>query len=280
MPPSALDDNHSDHVISESGISASLASSMTPHGEQEPLDLLCIGFGPASLAIAIALQDTYQNGKKPRALFLERQDSFAWHAGMQIPGAKMQISFLKDLATPRNARSYFTFLNYLQAKGRFAQFVNLGTFLPTRLEYEDYLRWCAGYFEEEGVVRYGQEVLSVVPEVNSKTGKVGGWSVASRDATGEVVSWKAKKVVIAVGGKAALPAQFPQNHPRVVHSSKYHVQVNKILTEKDKPYNIAVVGGGQSAAEIWNDLPGRFPNAKVSLIIKGASLRPSDDSPL
>lgn len=278
MPPSALDDNTSDHVMSESGFSAT--TRLTSHTDNEPLDLLCIGFGPASLAIAIALQDAHPSGKKPRAMFLERQSSFAWHAGMQIPGAKMQISFLKDLATPRNPRSYFTFLNYLQTKGRFAQFVNLGTFLPTRLEYEDYLRWCAGFFEEEGVVRYGQDVLSVVPEVSSKSGKVVGWSVASRDSTGEVVSWKAKKIVVAVGGKANLPENFPQNHPLVVHSSKYHVQVNNVLTDKEKPYNIAVIGSGQSAAEIYNDLPGRFPNAKISLIIKGASLRPSDDSPL
>jgi L-ornithine N5-oxygenase len=42
----------------------------------------------------------------------------------------------------------------------------------------------------------------------------------------------------------------------------------------------AVVGSGQSAAEIFNDLSERFPNAEVKLIIKGASLRPSDDSPL
>jgi L-ornithine N5-oxygenase len=29
--------------------------------EDEPLDLVCIGFGPASLAIAIALQDAYNS---------------------------------------------------------------------------------------------------------------------------------------------------------------------------------------------------------------------------
>lgn len=52
----------------------------------------------------------------------------------------MQISSLKDLATPSEPRSRFTFLNYLFEKGRLNQFINLGTFLPTRAEYEDYLR--------------------------------------------------------------------------------------------------------------------------------------------
>ncbi|KAH0300800.1 hypothetical protein KCU71_g11777, partial [Aureobasidium melanogenum] len=78
-------------------------------------DVICIGFGPASLAIAVALHDaTKQTGKQPPQLrtqpkvaFLERQETFAWHAGMQIPGAKMQISFIKDMATMRNPRSEF-----------------------------------------------------------------------------------------------------------------------------------------------------------------------------
>jgi L-ornithine N5-oxygenase len=50
--------------------------------------------------------------------------------------------------------------------------------------------------------------------------------------------------------------------------------------EMGRRLRFAVVGSGQSAAEIFNDLSERFPDAEVKLIIKGASLRPSDDSPL
>ncbi len=115
-------------------------------------DLICVGFGPASLAIGIALQDHLEQSdtpweSKPKIAFIERQPNFAWHAGMQIPGAKMQISFVKDLATFRNPRSRFTFLNYLWSHGRLVQFTNLGTFLPSRLEYQEYLRWCAEQFK-------------------------------------------------------------------------------------------------------------------------------------
>jgi L-ornithine N5-oxygenase len=287
MPPSAIN-TASDHVIdgSVNGLSSPTDSNGSHFSTQEDelLDLICIGFGPASLAIAIALKDACADkavAESPKVCFLERQSKFAWHAGMQIPGAKMQISFLKDLATPRNPRSPFTFVNYLHQKGRFQHFVNLGTFLPTRYEYEDYLRWCASHFEKDGVVRYGQEVLDVKPEADdSKTGKVESFSVTSRNAQGDIVTRRARHVVIAVGGKPALPPHFPQNHPRVIHSSKYHVQVDKVLDNKDAAYNIAVVGSGQSAAEIFDDLPGRYPNAKVTLIIKGTALRPSDDSPL
>ena len=57
-------------------------------------DLVCIGFGPASLAIAVALHDL---SIPANVLFLERQPRFAWHAGMLLSGARMQISFLKDV---------------------------------------------------------------------------------------------------------------------------------------------------------------------------------------
>lgn len=249
---------------------------------EEVQDLVCIGFGPASLAIAIALQEKTANllGPGPKVSFLERQTQFAWHSGMQLPGAKMQISFLKDLATPRNPQSPFTFLNYLYKNKRLNQFINLGTFLPTRLEYEDYLRWCASHFEGQGMVFYGQEVVEVSPDFSSSNGKVSQFRVVSRDAeTGKTTIRVARHVVVAVGGKPMLPQEFPRDHPRVIHSSKYSMKVDDALPDESKSYNIAVVGSGQSAAEIFNDLPSRYPNAKVTMIIKGSSLRPSDDSP-
>lgn len=253
------------------------------------VDLLCIGFGPASLAIAIALADTFTSTSSstsstrtspPQVSFLERQSQFAWHSGMQLPGAKMQISFLKDLATPRNPQSRFTFINYLFSKKRLNQFINLDTFLPSRLEYEDYLRWCAGHFADQ--VSYGQEVVEVSPDDAHLTadGKVARFRVVARDVkTGERTTRLARHVVIAVGGKGRVPRELPQASPRVVHSSKYSQQVSSALPDPSRAYSIAIVGSGQSAAEIFNDLPARYPNAKVTLVIKGAALRPSDDSP-
>lgn len=253
----------------------------------ETLDLLCIGFGPASLAIAITLHDAFSPtspGTKPKTLFLEKQPQFAWHAGMQLPGAKMQISFMKDLATPRDPRSKFTFTNYLFTQGRLNQFINLGTFLPTRVEYEDYLRWCARHFEREGKVAYGMEVQSVSPSSHSPSGKVTSWEVSARDASGNVVVRKAKHIVIAVGGKPVIPACM-QGLKHVAHSSQFATTIGNIEErerglERGRKPKFAVVGSGQSAAEIFNDLWSRFPDSEVKLVIRGASLRPSDDSPL
>jgi L-ornithine N5-monooxygenase len=248
----------------------------------EILDLVCIGFGPASLAIAIALHDTQDTiSPVPNALFLEKQPQFAWHAGMQLPGAKMQISFLKDLATPRDPRSRFTFINYLFEKRRLNQFINLCTFLPTRVEYEDYLRWCASHFEREGKVAYGMEVESVRPSSQTSEGKVTSWEVTARDiATGHSVTRRARHVVIAVGGRPVVP-QNMQGLKHVAHSSQFASAITQIQKrEEGKRLRFAVIGSGQSAAEIFNDLWERFPDAQVKLVIKGASLRPSDDSPL
>jgi L-ornithine N5-oxygenase len=172
--------------------------------------MVCVGFGPASLAIAIALADTYSksSGPLPKVLFIERQEEFAWHSGMQIPSAKMQISFLKDLATPRDPTSPYTFINYLHSKGRLNQFINLGTFLPTRLEYEDYMRWCADHFA--AAVKYGKEVICVEPNRRGLSQeKIRAFRVLWRDVNGlDDESVLARHVVVAAGGEPHIPEEF------------------------------------------------------------------------
>ncbi|KAJ5630575.1 L-ornithine N(5)-monooxygenase [Penicillium longicatenatum] len=259
-------------------------SLLRPSGADELHDLLCVGFGPASLAIGIALHDamdptlnrTTPNSFKPKVCFLERQKEFAWHSGMLVPGSRMQISFIKDLATLRDPRSSFTFLNYLHNKNRLIHFTNLGTFLPARMEFEDYMRWCAQRFDN--VVNYGEEVVEVVPG-KTTDGVVEYFVVRSRNTeTGEISSRRARKVVVALGGKAKMPPGFPQD-PRIMHSSKYCTTLPAVLKNDSANYKIAVVGSGQSAAEIFHDLQRRYPNSNTTLILRDTALRPSDDSP-
>ena len=266
-------------------------SYLTPPPHDELHDLICIGFGPASLAIAIALHDGLEGvdtsldlsglrGRAPKVAFLEKQDRFAWHPGMLIEGARMQITFIKDMATLRNPRSQFTFLNYLHEKDRLVAFTNLDTFLPQRAEFEDYLQWCAGSFID--VVSYGEEVLAVEPCDWSKSYNlpVRSWIVSSRNRrTGQISFRRTRNVVVAVGGQPSFPLPF-QKHRLVVHSSQYTRKISTIFPDSKRPYNIAVIGGGQSAAEIFDDLQSRYPNANTDLITKNAALTPSDDSPL
>ncbi|TKA75474.1 hypothetical protein B0A55_04579 [Friedmanniomyces simplex] len=260
-------------------------SLLRPYDEDELHDLVCVGFGPASLAIAVALHDALQDGlphlrtHQPKVRFLERQSRFAWHPGMLLPGAKMQITFLKDLATLRNPRSQFTFLNYLFEKNRLVQFTNLSTFLPHRVEYEDYMKWCASWFED--VVDYDRDCVSVEADhKDASTGSVAGFRVTSVDRkTGRQSSIRAKHVVIAAGGRPVIPDCLPSSHPRIIHSSQYATSVSELFRGGRQPRSVAVIGGGQSAAEVFNNIPSRFPDAKVCLLIRGSALRPSDDSP-
>ncbi|KAI0201599.1 L-lysine 6-monooxygenase (NADPH-requiring)-domain-containing protein [Astrocystis sublimbata] len=259
-------------------------SHLKPTPSSELHDLICVGFGPASLAIAVALHDSVGAGKLgangaalPKVLFLEKQQQFAWHAGMLLPGAKMQISFLKDMATLRDPTSKFTFLNYLYQNERLVEFTNLSTFLPARVEYEDYLRWCASSFDD--VVRYGNEVISVSPQ-QTATNPVSSFTVASRNViTGDIVTHQAKNVLFAIGGQPSIPKCLPQKHPKVIHSSQYAHLVPRILTQRDAPYRVAVVGAGQSAAEIFNNIQNLYPNSQTALVMRSEFLKPSDDSP-
>ncbi|KAI0864040.1 L-lysine 6-monooxygenase (NADPH-requiring)-domain-containing protein [Xylaria cubensis] len=255
----------------------------TPSSELH--DLICVGFGPASLAIAVALHDSVEAGRLPvantstlpKVLFLEKQQQFAWHAGMLLPGAKMQISFIKDMATLRDPTSKFTFLNYLHENKRLVEFTNLSTFLPARVEYEDYLRWCASSFDD--VVQYGNEVISVSPQ-QTTTGPVSIFTVTSKNIrTGVVATHKAKNVLFAVGGQPSIPKCLPSSHPKVIHSSQYAHLVPQILNQRDAPYRVAVVGAGQSAAEIFNNIQNLYPNSQTTLVMRSEFLRPSDDSP-
>jgi len=253
-----------------------VANGGAPNGDVDDVyDLICIGFGPASLAIAVAL---YDRELPARVLFLERQPSFAWHIGMLLPGTRMQISFMKDLATLRNPRSEFTFLNYLHRKKRLVSFTNLGTFLPLREEYNDYMSWVASHFSD--CVRYSTDVLSLSPV--STSGPVQTWSILTTHlTTGLAHTFRTRNVVLAVGGRPKYPLSIVPSlpHPRLLHSSHYSTAVPSLLPCPTAPYHIAVIGAGQSAAEIFHDLHTRYPAAHTSLFIRAHALKPSDDSP-
>jgi len=253
---------------------------LRPTDASEVHDLVCIGFGPASMSVAIALHDSMEAGtitEQPKVLFLEKQADFAWHAGMLLPGAHMQISFIKDLASLRDPRSNFTFLNYLHKNNRLIDFTNLDTFLPARAEFEDYLRWCARHFDD--VVRYQNDVVAVTPI--QEDGPLKTFEVTSRNTqTGEISTYLARNVLLAVGGQPNIPAVMPAKHPRVIHSSQYAYMAPKILNDLSRPYRVAVIGAGQSAAEIFSNVQNTYLNSKTYMIMRSEFLKPSDDSPL
>lgn len=239
-------------------------------------DLIGIGFGPSNIALAIALEEGQPSTSRERpldALFIERQPGFVWHKNMLLDHAHMQISFLKDLATLRNPSSRFTFLNYLHEKERLQDFINLKTFFPSRHEFNDYLAWAAAQFSDRCV--YGEEIMEVLPELRG--GEVRLLRVRSRDGAGQWHERLTRHLVVGVGGMPRIPPEFGsfKDDARVLHSNQYL----QAIAGHEGAQRIAIVGAGQSAAEIFMDLHGRPQRPQVDLIMRARSIKPSDDSP-
>jgi L-ornithine N5-oxygenase len=188
--------------------------------------------------------------------------------------------------------------------GRLAAFINRGSTIPTRKEYADYLAYAARYVQDQGIsVNFGTEVLGI------DDGKDGTIHVRSKNiASGTIVVHRAREcslwffysplsssiigdVILAPGGQARIPQCLScyLGNPLVIHSSAYLTSVRTLLhnlTGKAHPLRIAVVGSGQSAAEVALDLREQLRGVadakgrhEIHLIIRRGSLKPSDDSP-
>ena len=241
-------------------------------------DIIGIGFGPSNLALAIALEELAElNGKALNALFIDKQANYRWHGDTLSSQSELQISFLKDLVSLRNPTSPYSFVNYLKQQDRLIDFVNLGTFYPCRLEFNDYLGWVAEHFADQAV--YGEEVMRIEPEFDK--GAIHHLKLISRDSHGQESVRHTRSVVISTGGSPKIPAAFEayKDDPRVFHHSTYLSSVNKLQCSEGKPMRIAIIGSGQSAAEAFIDLNDSFPSVKAEMILRGTALKPADDTP-
>ncbi len=236
-------------------------------------DLIGIGFGPSNVAMAIALSEHNVRVGRQEAVtahFFEQQPRFGWHRGMLIDDATMQVSFMKDLVTLRNPTSEYSFLCYLQEKGRLIDFVNHKNLFPLRVEFHDYLEWAAAKVDD--MVSYGHQVVSVEPVV--KDGVIEYLDVTARSGD-EVVVHRARNLVISTGLRPVMPEGVERTD---------HVWHNTDLLKKidglggSEPTRFVVVGAGQSAAENVAYLHRRFPQAEVCAVFSRYGYSPADDS--
>jgi L-ornithine N5-oxygenase len=256
----------------------------------EVVDIVGIGFGPSNLALAIAVEEHNQRldgsgADRPlTATFLERQDRFGWHRGMLLDDATMQVSFLKDLVTMRNPSSDFSFLSYLQERGRLVEFINHKVLFPLRIEFHDYLEWAAARVDP--VVTYGQQVVDVEPvEVD---GRIVAFDVISESTTGAGVPAgpgpetgrvvRARNVAVAVGLAPSLPFGAALSG-RVWHNLDLLPRAEALAGREPAPRRFVVVGAGQSAAEAVAYLHAEFPTAEVCSVFSRYGYAPSDDTP-
>lgn len=263
---------------------ASMTDETAPHpvaggAGEDVYDVIGIGFGPANLSLGVALEEAEERGDGLRRLFLEAQAEQCWHPGMLIESSLIQITVLKDLVLPVNPRSRFTFLSYLQEKGRLFQFLNLRDLFPSRVEFNDYLCWVAAQLSDR--VRYHRRVSSVRPV--ERAGEVDLLEVVAVDGgTGAEERYLARNVVVATGGRPWVPPQLgiraEEGSDRVFHSHQFMTRMDRAFPDRQAPHRFVVVGAGQSGAELFYTLYNRYPNADVTATLRGFGYKPADES--
>ena len=162
-------------------------------------DVIGVGLGPFNLGLAALLEKTELD-----AVFFDDKPEFAWHPGLMLPGAEIQVPFLADLVTLADPTSPYSFLNYLHEQGRLYRFYFHERFHVLR----------AGV---RGVLPLGGGSLGVVPLLAPRgrdpAASRSGWAVWARG-----VEHRARAVVLGVG---CVPF-VPECARGLTHSSALH----------------------------------------------------------
>src|SRR5690606_9111702 len=133
------------------------------------------------------------------SLFIDQNETLNWHAGMMLPGAKLQVPFHADLVTLADPRNKYSFLSYLQAKGRLLGFTIREEYFPLRTEYNDYCNWVVSQLSN---LRFGLHCTDI-SYLQTKGHYV---ITCTMLPWGHRVLLKAKRVVIGVGTPPNWPA--------------------------------------------------------------------------
>jgi lysine N6-hydroxylase len=206
-------------------------------------DVIGIGLGPFNLGLACLLDPV----DDVDAVFLEARDELAWHPGMMLDDATLQVPFLADLVTMADPTSRWSFLNFLKETGHLYPFYIRESFYPLRREYDDYCRWAADRLDS---VRFGQAVTRV--EWDGAAYVV---STAAGDA------FRGRRLVLGVGTQPRLLDCVREAGGPAIHSASYLDHKARLQRCSD----ITIVGSGQSAAEIYQDLLAESPDRDYRL---------------
>lgn len=224
----------------------------------EVYDLVGVGAGPSNLSLAAL------TAREPglSTVFLERKPAFDWHPGLMLPDAEMQVHFLKDLVSPVDPTNPYSFPAFLVDTRRLYRLLVTGRSKVPRREFEQYCRWAADRMDN---LRFG---------VTSEAVEWDGAAFLVHTTAGLL---RGRNVAVGTGLPAKLPQCAAGHDPdRVFHSEQ--------LLKKERDFagkRVAVVGGGQSGAEVVHCLlssPAQRP-AKIIWGTRRSNLLPLDDSP-
>jgi len=203
---------------------------------QQPYSLIGIGLGPFNLGLAALIEPV----AGVNALFFDQSESFDWHPGLMLPNATLQVPFMADLVTLADPTSKYSFLNYCKQTGRLYPFYIRENFNILRKEYNCYCQWVAMQLSN---CRFGHEVIAInyVNELYEVT--------VRRPKSSKPEMFYAERLALGTGTQPYIPA-FIDQLPGVIHTSQYLTHKSQLLNSS----SVAVIGSGQSAAEIFQDL--------------------------
>jgi L-ornithine N5-oxygenase len=238
---------------------------------EETFELLGVGFGPAGIALATAIEDWreaegHSPSEHPKVKFFERRHDSGWQSALLLPGTDINHHFLRDVATPRNPRSRFTFTNYLKEKGRLFSF-GLLRGAATRIEWSDYVLWVANQLQQYAA--YDTEVTAIEPWIEDGVVKL----LKVQTSAGSALT---ESAVINGGQKAKVPEEFkPWLGDRFFHTSNFLPAIANL--DRSAPLTFVVVGSGQSAAESIIYLADEFKHSRFFSVHRRIGFKLLDD---
>ena len=222
------------------------------------LDMIGIGIGPANLSLAALAR----NISGLEVEFFDKKPEFSWHEGLAFDESMMQSSFLEDLVTPVSPTNRLSFVSFLFETGKLLQFLSSYQARISRLEFSAYMKWVT---KQLGCLRFGVEVQDI-----SYVGD--GFEVASPKGVK-----RARTITLGFG-----------TQPRIPNWASVHLSPSCRLahTLLDGDFNvqgkdIAIIGGGQTSAEIMLVLlSGRFGKAQsLQWITRRSNFLGMDENP-
>jgi L-ornithine N5-monooxygenase len=223
------------------------------------VELLAIGAGPSNLALAVGLEELAP-GLARNTLVIDRDQEISWQRGMLMSEVESNVTFLKDLATMRNPRSKFTFINYLHSVGRLHLFANIAMFTPFRHEVANYLKWTAENLSLVEV-QLGTECVDIRPVWIAST--LTGWETEL--AGGDTI--RSRYLSIGIGRDSRVPGPLRTvKAEHLIHSTQYRQRIDAL--PKDLPYRVVVVGAGQSAGEMYCAVMSDLPECRPTLVMR------------
>ncbi|RMW08627.1 Lysine N6-hydroxylase/L-ornithine N5-oxygenase protein [Pseudomonas amygdali pv. tabaci] len=181
---------------------------------------------------------------------------------MLLAGTDINHHVFRDLVTPRNPRSRFSFAMYLKEQGRMFDFGLLGR-PASRHEWSDYLAWVSRQVDSQTC--FNTPVTGIDPVL--RNGRLHEVRVCTPQTC-----FTTRNVVLSSGSTPRIPHAFEALlGPTLFHTSQFLTRLQAFGEHLPKRW--LVLGSGQSASESVLELVSRDPAIEVHSVHRSAGFK-------